>query len=51
MIDIRRESETLIYGSYELIEADHPAVYAYLRHGEDEQYLIVTNLFNDHETT
>lgn len=50
MIDIRRESETLIYGSYELIEADHPAVYAYLRHGEDEQYLIVTNLFNDHET-
>lgn len=50
MIDIRRESETLIYGSYELIEADHPSVYAYLRHGEDEQYLIVTNLFNEHET-
>lgn len=50
MINIRRESETLIYGSYELIEAEHPKVYAYLRNGENDRYLVVTNLFDDYET-
>lgn len=46
MIRIRRESETLIYGEYELIFGDHEDIYAYLRHGKDEDYLVVVNMFN-----
>lgn len=46
MIKIRRESETLIYGEYELILGDHPDVYAYLRKGEKDTYLIVVNMFD-----
>lgn len=45
MIRIRRESETLIYGSYELVLPLHKRVYAYLRKGSDETYLIVVNMF------
>lgn len=49
MIQIRKSSETLIYGSYEIIEENHPSVYAYLRHGVEEDYLIVVNMFEEHE--
>ncbi|GMA71839.1 hypothetical protein GCM10025885_08880 [Tetragenococcus osmophilus] len=49
MINIRRHSETLIYGTYELIEEKHPTVYAYLRHGEQEDFLIMVNMFDGHE--
>jgi len=49
MIDIRRRSETLIYGTYELIEEKHPSVYAYLRHGEQEDFLIMVNMFDGRE--
>lgn len=49
MIEVRRDSETLIYGSYELIEEEHASVYAYLRHGQEEDYLVVVNMFDQHE--
>ncbi|MDN6640903.1 MAG: alpha-glucosidase [Tetragenococcus sp.] len=49
MIQIRRHSETLIYGSYELIKEKHPSVYAYLRHGKKGDYLVAVNMFADHE--
>lgn len=45
MIALRKSSETLIYGSYELVLADHEQVYAYTRTLEAEQYLIIVNLF------
>lgn len=47
MIQVRRASQTLIYGSYELILADHPEVYAYLRQGEEETFLVVVNMFDN----
>ena len=49
MIEIRRNSDTLIYGSYELIKAAHSSVYAYLRHYKDVTYLVVVNMFDEHE--
>jgi glycosidase len=49
MIEVRKDSETLIYGSYELIEEEHASVYAYLRHGQEEDYLVVVNMFDQHE--
>lgn len=47
MIRIRRESDTLIYGSYTLLLPDHEDVYAYLRSSEQEDYLVVVNMFDD----
>jgi len=45
MIELRKSSETLIYGTYELIEENNDSVYAYLRHGEADSYAIVVNMF------
>ncbi|CCV65711.1 putative alpha amylase [Paracholeplasma brassicae] len=36
---------TLVYGSYEMINQEHPQVYAYLRKG-DQTILVVTNFFD-----
>lgn len=47
MIELRRDNEALIYGSYELVLPLHKEVYAYKRQGESETYLIVVNVFND----
>lgn len=46
MIKVRRESDALVYGSYQLILDDHPEVYAYLRQGDKENYLVVVNMFD-----
>jgi len=50
MIKLRKNSQTLLYGKYELIAPDDDHVYAYVRHGEDEVYIIAANLFAGHET-
>lgn len=49
MIEIRGKSETLIYGSYKIIKEKHPSVYAYLRKGKKDDYLIIVNMFNCQE--
>lgn len=46
MIKVRCESDALVYGSYQLILDDHPEVYAYLRQGDKENYLVVVNMFD-----
>lgn len=46
MIKVRRESDALVYGAYQLILDDHPEVYAYLRQGDKENYLVVVNMFD-----
>ncbi|WP_138416243.1 glycoside hydrolase family 13 protein [Aquibacillus sediminis] len=45
LISLRKSSETLIYGSYDLIAADHDQIYAYTRTLGDEKYVIMVNLF------
>lgn len=49
MIEIRKASQTLLYGRYELIAPDDESIFAYLRHGKDEVYIIVVNMFAEHE--
>ncbi|MDG5820868.1 alpha-glucosidase [Natronococcus sp. A-GB7] len=43
---LREEHETLVYGEYELLCADHPEVFAYERSLEDERLLVVCNFFD-----
>jgi len=47
LIQLRKNSETLIYGSYDLILEDHDQIYAYTRILGDETYVVITNLFAD----
>ncbi|MFC4354928.1 alpha-glucosidase [Chryseomicrobium palamuruense] len=51
MIRLRKEHETLVYGSYELLLADDSQVYAYSRTLEDSQFVIVTNLTDKSAST
>ncbi|WP_117160921.1 alpha-glucosidase [Paraliobacillus sp. X-1268] len=50
LITLRRSSETLLYGSYDLIGEEHDYVYAYTRTHDDNTVLITVNLFES-ETT
>src|SRR5699024_10747550 len=45
LIDLRKSSDVLIYGSYELILEDHDQVFAYTRTLDNEMYVVLTNLF------
>ncbi|OIJ12069.1 glucohydrolase [Anaerobacillus alkalilacustris] len=47
LIKLRKQEEALIYGSYDLILEEHEQVYAYTRTLENEQFLIITNLFGE----
>lgn len=47
MIQIRNQSETLIYGEYKLLMPRHSAIYAYERQGGDEKYLMIANLISE----
>jgi oligo-1,6-glucosidase len=41
IVKVRKEHPTLVYGSYELLDEENEAIYAYLRTLEDDQYLIL----------
>jgi len=45
MIELRKQDDLIIYGSYDLILPEHEQVYAYIRHLNDEQLLVVVNMF------
>lgn len=47
LINLRKQEEALIYGSYNLILEDHDQIYAYTRTLNNETFLIITNLFNE----
>jgi len=46
LIQLRHEHAAVVYGRYELILAQHPEIYAFLRTFENEVWLIVTNFFS-----
>ncbi|RBW68814.1 glycoside hydrolase family 13 protein [Bacillus taeanensis] len=46
LIQLRKENDVLIYGSYDLILEDHNSVYAYTRTLDDEIAVVITNLFS-----
>ena len=45
LIDLRGTHPALVYGTCELVLAEHPEIYAYLRIHDEEQILIVLNFF------
>ncbi|KHF40885.1 glycoside hydrolase family 13 protein [Halalkalibacter okhensis] len=47
LIQLRKDNDVLIYGSYDLVLIDHEQVYAYTRTMDDELFLILTNLFDE----
>ncbi|MEK3823547.1 MULTISPECIES: glycoside hydrolase family 13 protein [Paenibacillus] len=44
MIRLRKQHDTLIYGTYDLLLPDHPHIFAYTRTLEDQQVLVLINL-------
>ncbi|KAK3939398.1 alpha-amylase [Diplogelasinospora grovesii] len=47
MIRLRKEHKALIYGVYEIIEPNHPSIFAYTRTWVDECYLIALNFVGE----
>lgn len=50
LIALRKSSETLINGQYDLLLEDHPNVYGYIRFDENHKYLILVNMFEKNTT-
>ncbi|MFY4774108.1 glycoside hydrolase family 13 protein [Metabacillus sp. RGM 3146] len=43
LIQLRKDHEIIVYGSFELLHPDHPEIFAYIRTLGDEKLLTVTN--------
>ncbi len=43
LIRLRKEHPIVVYGTYDLILDDHPQIYAFTRHLEDEWLLVILN--------
>lgn len=46
LIQLRKENLPLVYGSFELILAEHEQIFSYSRVLENETWLIIANLFS-----
>ncbi|RNF38978.1 glycoside hydrolase family 13 protein [Planococcus salinus] len=44
MIWLRKQTDVLVYGTYELQDVGHESIYAYTRHDESKTVLVITNL-------
>ncbi len=47
LIGLRKSDPLVTTGRYELLDREHPAVYAYLRRGDGEALLVVNNFYAD----
>ncbi len=47
LIELRKTDPLVTTGRYELLDREHPSVYAYLRRGEGEALLVVNNFYAD----
>lgn len=50
MVKLRNDNKLLVYGNYQLIQAEHPDIYAYTRILDDKKMLVLLN-FSDHSST
>ncbi len=50
MIQLRKENPVLVYGDYELLQKEHPDVYAFTRSQGEDVMLIALN-FTDHDSS
>jgi len=50
MVKLRNDNKVLVYGDYQLIQAEHPDIYAYTRILDDQKMLVLLN-FTDHSSS
>ena len=50
MVKLRNENKVLVYGDYQLIQEEHPDIYAYTRILDDQKMLVLLN-FTNHSTS
>ena len=50
MAKIRNENPVLVYGKYELLQKDHPEIYAFTRRLDDKKMLVLLN-FSDKDAS
>ncbi len=43
LIRLRKENDIVTTGTFEAVTLDHPDVFAYFRHGQDEKWLVINN--------
>lgn len=49
MVKLRKEHEVLVYGHYQLLQAEHPEIYAYTRILDNTKVLVLLN-FSEHDS-
>lgn len=50
MTTLRKENPVLVYGKYELLQKEHPQIYAYTRAWEGEKMLVLLNFSEERST-
>ena len=50
MVKFRNENKVLVYGDYQIIQEEHPDIYAFTRILDDVKVLVLLN-FTDHDST
>ena len=50
MVKLRKDNEVLVYGDYELLQAEHPDIYAFTRTLGNVKMLVLLN-FRDHDSS
>ncbi|GAA4816148.1 alpha-glucosidase [Litoribaculum gwangyangense] len=49
MVKLRNNNKVLVYGDYQIIQEEHPDIYAYTRILDDKKMLVLLN-FSDHDS-
>ncbi|WP_332692821.1 glycoside hydrolase family 13 protein [Halalkalibacter lacteus] len=47
LIELRKQHEIIVYGSYDLLKEDDPAIFAYTRTYEEKQLVVITNFYEN----
>lgn len=50
MVKLRKDNKVLIYGKYQILQAEHPEIYAFTRTLDTKKLLVLLN-FTDHESS
>ena len=50
MVKFRNDNKVLVYGNYQLLQAEHPEIYAYTRTLDTEKLMVLLN-FTDHNSS
>ncbi len=46
LIQLRKNNDVLVYGSYELMNPEHKEIFAYKRYLDEDTFIVMTNLFD-----